>query len=130
MGKRHDGLDDRVTLIEAMLAVAHADGDFSDVEKKRMLQLMEFLRLGGDAAAHVKGLIDSNTAPPMPQASELPDYDTRRYIFQHALIMAFEDGEIESGEKRHLDALADLFELDPNDVQRGWDRAREMTDTA
>jgi len=127
MGKRNDGLDDRVTLIEAMLAVAHADGDFAEVEKKRMVQLMDFLRLSGEAAEHVNGLLESGQAPPMPASSELPDYDTCRYIFQHALIMAFEDGQVDSGEKRRLDQLAELFGLDQEDVDRGWARAQEMS---
>ncbi len=126
MGMRKDGLDDRVTLLEAMLAVAHADGDFAEVEKRRMIQLVQFLRLSGDAAEHVRALIESGEAPSTPDRSELPDYHTCRYIFQHALIMAFEDGTLDPGEKRRLDQLAELFELSAEDAQSSWARAREM----
>ena len=42
-------------------------------------------------------------------------------------MMAFEDGVIEDDERRHLDALAELFEIKPEHVQRGWQRAEEMS---
>lgn len=126
MGKRKDGLDDRVTLIEAMLAVAQSDGEFAEIEQTRIRRLIEFLRLSGPAATHVESLLASNATPPMPESAELPDYDTRRYIFQHALIMAFEDGQIDKGEEKQLGALADLFELTEADETTAWARAREM----
>lgn len=127
MSNRRDGLDDRVTLLEAMLAIAFSDGRFGDEEQRRMEELMHFLRMGGKARTHIEELMARGEPPAMPAREELPAYDTRLYIFQQALMMAFEDGIIEDDERRHLDQLAELFELKPEHVQRGWQRAEEMS---
>ena len=126
MGKRKDGLDDRVTLIEAMLAVAYADGDFGDAERKRTRQLVRFLRLGGDAADYVAQLFEATSPPAMPDASELPDHDTCRYIFQQALIMAYEDGHVDASEKERLNSLATLFSLTEEEVTQAWTSAEAL----
>jgi uncharacterized tellurite resistance protein B-like protein len=128
MGKRRDGLNDRVTLIQAMVAIAHSDGEFADVERDRIERLMDFLRLDPAARAYVDGLLAGGVAPEMPPRAELPKYETRLYIFQHALIMAYEDGVLSAGEQTHLASLAEHFELSPEDVDKGWARAREMVD--
>ena len=126
MGKRKDGLDDRVTLIEAMLAIAFADGDFGEAERKRTRQLVRFLRLGGEAADYVSGLLESDEPPTMPEASELPDHDTCRYIFQQALIMAYEDGHVDASEKERLNSLAELFSLTDQEVEQAWASAEQL----
>lgn len=116
-----------MTLLEAMLAIAFSDGRFGDEEQRRMEELMHFLRMGGKARTHIEELMARGEPPAMPAREELPAYDTRLYIFQQALMMAFEDGIIEDDERRHLDQLAELFELKPEHVQRGWQRAEEMS---
>lgn len=128
MGKRKDGLDDRVTLIQAMLAIAHSDGEFAEVERHRIERLMNFLRFDSEARAYVDRVLASGQAPEMPPRDELPKYETRLYIFQHALIMAFEDGVLSDDEKTHLEALAEHFELTQGDIEKGWTRAREMAE--
>ncbi len=111
----------------ARLATAFADGALRAQERRRIEQLMRFLRLGAKTRDHVLGLIDRGEVPPLPTREELPAYDTRLYIFQQALMMAFEDGVIDAGEREHLEQLATLFELKPEHVARGWQRAEEMS---
>lgn len=119
----------REVLMQAVIATAYADGEVAEVEKARISQLIDFLRLEGDARARVEAMMDADARPELPAPADLPSYDMRLYTFQQALILAFEDGVIHRGEEEHLDSLAQALELRPGDVEKGWQRAREMRGT-
>lgn len=109
-----------------MIAIARADGDFAAVERDHIMKLIDFLRLDGAERAEVEALVDAPEPPDLPSADVLPAYDARLYVFQHALMIAFADGLIQDGERSRIDQLARVFELEAKDVERGWQRAREM----
>ncbi len=108
------------------ISVARADDDFAQVERDHIVKLLDFLRLEGDERAEVVALMDAPESPALPDTSMLPAYDARLYVFQHALLIAFADGLIRDDERTRIEQLAEVFELKPEDVERGWQRAREM----
>ncbi len=116
----------KVLLLQTMIAVAKADGDFAEVERERIEQLIDFVRLGPEARAEVEAMLEAPEAPPLPRPDELPSYEHRMYLFQQALMLAYEDDVIEDSERRHLEQLAEALELRDEDVSRGWQRAREL----
>ncbi len=120
--------DDRLVLLRALVAIARADGEVAAVERQRLLQLAEFLRLDSVQTAEVEALLDpAHPAPELPRQDELPGYDVRLYVFQQALMMSYADGIVQDEERSVLDRLADTLDIEPAHRQVAWRRAEEMS---
>ena len=121
------GKDERMVLLRTLIAVARSDGHFAEVEKERIRHLVGFLGLGADGKAEIEPLLaDDAPAPALPAREDLPDYETRLYVFQQALILIYADGVLHEGEHGEATALAQALELKTADVDRAWRRASEM----
>ncbi len=123
-----DTKDSRVVLVEAMIAIAHSDGDFAEVEKRHIKNLLGFLGLGKASRDYVNHIIDNNLVPMMPTPDQLPDHNMRRFIFLHAIEMAYADGVVHDSEVSHLKKLAKVLELSEEDVDRAWESASALND--
>ena len=116
---------DRVALLEVLIALAYSDGDFADVERQRIVGLIDFFNLSEEDSSHVHRLLN---APPqeLPTVATMPAYHLRRYVFTQAVMLAYEDGVIDEGEQELLERLAQSLELNQDDVDTAWVRAEEL----
>ncbi|PKN59210.1 MAG: hypothetical protein CVU56_01660 [Deltaproteobacteria bacterium HGW-Deltaproteobacteria-14] len=112
--------DPRIHLIATMVAIAHADGDFADVERERIVAVANFLGLPAAARAHVDALIAAPEPPPLPPADALPDYQTRCFAYQYAIDVAMADGVVHEHERAQLSQLAQLWAISEEDATRIW----------
>ena len=119
--------DERLPLLRAIVAIARADGEIADAERRRIEQLMSFMRVEGDVREKVYAALEGAApVPQLPDLQDLPAYDTRLYVFQQALAITFADGKVTEGERRLLDQLASAMELEENHLSTAWRRAEEM----
>ncbi len=119
--------DERLPLLRAIVAIARADGEIADAERKRIDQLMTFMRVDDEVRAKVYAALEGAApVPQLPDLQDLPAYDTRLYVFQQALAMTFADGKVTAGERRLLDQLATAMQLEANHLSTAWRRAEEM----
>ena len=116
-------------MLKAMIAVAKSDGMVQSCERERILHLMESFRIRVDDQASVEAWLDTNTQTTLPDMETVPDYDFRRYVFQQALIMAFQDHVLTQGEKEVLALLADLLQLEDHHQAQAWRTARDLAST-
>jgi len=107
----------RVVLIEASVAAALCDGELSAVEKRRIEQLLRFLRIDEGERDRIVGVLRAGRFPTLPPAEEVPDYDARVTIFEHAAIMVLVDGRPNDQETAFLRQLAAHLELAPEDIK-------------
>jgi transposase/uncharacterized tellurite resistance protein B-like protein len=120
--------NERIVLMETMVATAMADGHVAAIEQRRIDQLIRLLRLSPRERQQVYALIRSNKMPEIPGIDEIPEYDTRLQVFEQAAIMALADGDVHPKEKKYLRELAASFELDRADARNALVRANEATD--
>lgn len=121
--------DSRLVMIQTLISLARADGEFAEEERARIRHLVGFLRLDRDQRGVVEAMMQDDAAlPDLPDAGDLPDYLQRLYIFQQALVMTYADGIVRADERRFLDAMARRLELTPRDIERAWRRAAEMAE--
>jgi len=120
--------DNRVSILQVMVAVAKSDGVFKACEERRIANLVDFLKLDERDAVRVAHLIESEEPTALPEFDSLPTYDSRRYIFQQALLVAFEDGFIHRKEIEEIELLGELLQIDKADQERAWKRTRDMID--
>ena len=118
--------DPRIHLIATMIAIAHADGDFADVERERIIAVANFLGLPAEARAHVEALVAAPEPPPLPPAEALPDYQTRCFAYQYAIDVAMADGVIHEHERAQLTQLAQLWAISDEDAARIWHGVEEL----
>jgi uncharacterized membrane protein YebE (DUF533 family) len=126
VGKEKPKYNNRVSMLETMVAIAKADGNLQDCERERILSLMEKLRLDSSDREHVKNLLEECTEVTLPSFQQLPSYDFRRYLFQQALLVAYEDGVIHRGETEALENLARRLHILPEHVNLAWKMAKDL----
>lgn len=114
-------------VIEAMIAVAKADGVFKACEKRRILHLMGLLQLNPTERTRAQVMFESPDVPRL-KLDSLPTYDSRRYIFQQALFVAYDDGFIHPKEVDELTYLADLLQIAPEHQAQAWSRTRDLVE--
>ncbi|MCB9732635.1 MAG: TerB family tellurite resistance protein [Deltaproteobacteria bacterium] len=115
----------RLVLIEAVVGAAMSDGELNALEKRRVEQLLRFLRVDEAAKARLIGMMRAGRVTEPPPADDVPEYDVRLYIFEHAAMMAVADGRPNEHEMRYLRRMAELYDLDNADVRDALGRASE-----
>jgi uncharacterized membrane protein YebE (DUF533 family) len=126
VGKEKPKHNNRVSMLETMVAIAKADGNLQDCERERILSLMEQLRLESGDREHVKNLLEECTEVTLPSFQQLPSYDFRRFLFQQALLVAYEDGVIHRGETEALEVLAEKLQIDQEHQDMAWKMAKDL----
>ncbi|PIE18875.1 MAG: hypothetical protein CSA66_03615 [Proteobacteria bacterium] len=109
--------EDRVRLMEVAIGAALVDGELTNLEKRRIEQLVRFLRLAGGDKEHLIGIMRSRRLPEVPTADDVPEYDVRLCIFEHAALMAVADGRPNSEEQGYMREVAEALELELEDVK-------------
>jgi len=121
------GTKDRVALLETLIALAHADGDFSQDERDRIEGLIDFFNLKPWAEEQVRSVLE-NPPQELPTSETIPAYHTRMYVYTQAVMMAFEDGVIDDGERDLLEELGVSLDLSDEDINKAWFRAEELAE--
>lgn len=123
--KRVKSNEARLVLIEAVVGAALADGELNALEKRRIEQLLRFLRVDEAAKVRLMSVMRAGRGQELPPADEVPEYDVRLYIFEHAAMMAVADGRPNEHEMRYLRRMAEEYGLDNADVREALGRASE-----
>ena len=118
-----------VLMLKAMVAIAKSDGNIQSCERQRILDLMEHLQVKERDQSYVNQLMNDDASTTMPALELLPSYDFRRYLFQQALLVAYEDRIIHKQETQALAELGELLELDPKHQEQAWRTARDLMDS-
>jgi len=116
--------EDRLRLVEVALSAAISDGEVTPQEQRRVQALVRFLRFDDASKARLVKLMRSGQSPPLPTADDVPDYDVRVLIFEHAAAMALVDGRPNERELAFLKEVALNFELAQGDVKAAIARAQ------
>ena len=90
---------------------------------------MEHLQVKERDQSYVNQLMNDDVSTTMPALELLPSYDFRRYLFQQALLVAYEDRIIHKQETQALAELGELLELDPKHQEQAWRTARDLMDS-
>ncbi|MFT7578402.1 MAG: putative tellurite resistance protein B-like protein [Myxococcota bacterium] len=117
--------EDRVRLLEVMVAAALADGKMTSVEERRLEQSMRFLRVDDETKRALKKMMMRTGNIPLPTVDEIPDYDVRLHCFEQATRMVLVDGPPNKDEMVFLKVLAQEFELDATDARDALKRVNE-----
>ena len=117
-----------VLVLKAMVAIAKSDGDIQACERQRILDMMEHLHVKERDQAYVEQLMNDDASTTMPALELLPSYDFRRYLFQQALLVAYEDRILHKQETQALAELGELLQLEPLHQEQAWRTARDFMD--
>ena len=129
MSTGNDTQNHYVLMLKAMVAIAKSDGNIQACERQRILDLMEHLQVRERDQAYVEQLLNDDASTTMPTLELLPSYDFRRYLFQQALLVAYEDRVLHRQETEALTELGELLELEPKHQEQAWRTARDLMDS-
>ena len=117
-----------VLVLKAMVAIAKSDGNIQACERQRILDMMDHLQVKERDQAYVEQLMSDDASTTMPALELLPSYDFRRYLFQQALLVAYEDRVLHKQETQALADLGELLQLEPQHQEQAWRTARDFMD--
>ena len=117
-----------VLVLKAMVAIAKSDGNIQACERQRILDMMDHLQVKERDQAYVEQLMNDDASTTMPALELLPSYDFRRYLFQQALLVAYEDRVLHKQETQALAELGELLQLEPQHQEQAWRTARDFMD--
>jgi len=129
MNDKNEGQNHYVLMLKAMVAIAKSDGTIQPCERKRILDLMDHLQVKERDQDYVEQLLNDSSSPTLPDLELLPNYDFRRYLFQQALLVAYEDRLLHRQETEALSELAELLGLKPEHQEQAWRTARDLMDS-
>jgi len=111
-------------IVESLVSVAWADGDFADKEREMLDALLESFGASDDEAQQIRDYAKTaRTLDDIP-LTEL-SVDDRRTLLNTAVLLSWVDGAQHDKEKQFLEALRDKLHIPEDEAQGIIDLANE-----